>query len=114
MQEIERQETVMLASLLGKETLFDFQEVASRDADIEMRTLVCVALKGLVEWANPEWLIPLLSDPDSEVRSHAEHALIPYGDHIPLEPVLQALLKRGTDFEDPLAPAARAALTSML
>ena len=27
---------------------------------------------------------------------------------------LQALLKRGTDFEDPLAPAARAALTSML
>jgi HEAT repeat protein len=103
MQPIQRQIAVMLSSLLGEAVPFDFLVAASKDPDAEVRRLVCVALEGLAQRANPEWLIPLLDDRDSEVRRYAEVALIPYGKRAPLEPVLQALIKRGVDFEDPLA-----------
>lgn len=105
MQVIKRQEAVLFASLLGKETPFDFLVAASRDMDEEVQILVCITLEALAEWANPEWLIPLINSSDQEVRGRAGHALIPYGDRIPLEPVLRALLKQGADYEDPLAEA---------
>lgn len=105
MQEIERQEAVLFTSLLGKEAPLDFLLAASRDTDVEVQVLICIALEALAEWANPEWLIPLLNRSDQEVRDYAAHALIPYGDRIPLEPVLQSLLKRGADYEDPRVEA---------
>ena len=105
MQEIERQEAVLFTSLLGKETPFDFLVAASRDRDEDVQILVCIALEALAEWANPEWLIPLVNSGDQEVRGHAGQALIPYGDRIPLEPVLQSLLTRGADYEDPRVEA---------
>lgn len=105
MQEIERHEAVLFTSLLGKETPFDFLVAASRDMDAEMQVLVCIALEALAEWANPEWLIPLVSSSDQKVRDYAGHALIPYGDRIPLEPLLQSLLKHGADYEDPRVEA---------
>jgi HEAT repeat protein len=103
MQQIQRQAAVMLTSLLGEAVPFDFLVSASKDPDAEVSHLVCIALQGLAQWADPDWLIPLLDDRDSEVRTSAEVALIPYGKRTPLEPVLQALIKRGVDFEDPLA-----------
>lgn len=105
MQEIQRQTTVMLSSLLGKAVPFDFLVAASKDADAEVRKLVCTALEGLADRANPEWLIPLLEDRNRDVRRAAEYALIPFGNRAPLDPILQALIKRGVDFEDPLAQA---------
>src|SRR5689334_1816160 len=103
MQQIQRQETVMLSSLLGEAVPFDFLVAAAQDADGEVRQLVCIALQGLADRANPDWLIPLLEDRDYEVRNIAEAALLPYGNRVPLEPVLHALIERGVDFEDPLA-----------
>jgi HEAT repeat protein len=105
MQEIMRHEAVLFTSLLGKQTPFDFLVAASRDRDEEGQILVCIALGALADWANPEWLIPLVNSGDQEVRSQAGDALIPYGDRIPLEPVLHALLKRGADYEDPCVVA---------
>jgi HEAT repeat protein len=105
MQQIQRQAAVMLSSLLGEAVPFDFLVAASKDADVEVRKLVCIALQGLTSHANPDWLIPLLDDRDSEVRHSAEEALIPYGNRVPLAPVLHALVERGVEFEDPLAQA---------
>lgn len=103
MDPVQRQATVMWSSLLGEAVPFDFLVAAANDADDEVRKLVCVAYEGLARWANPSELIPLLADRDSQVRGYAEQALIPYGNRVPLEPVLQALMMRGVDFEDPLA-----------
>ncbi|MGZ3666141.1 MAG: hypothetical protein ACXVDA_16860, partial [Ktedonobacterales bacterium] len=103
MQQVQRQAMVMLSSLLGEAVPFDFLVAASKDADVEVRKLVCIALQGLAPRANPDWLIPLLDDRDDDVRCTAEVALIPYGNRVPLEPVLHALVERGVDFEDPLA-----------
>ncbi len=103
MQEIQRQTAVMLTSLLREAVPFDFLIAALQDADAAVRQLVCTALEGLADRANPDWLIPLLEDRDSDVRRAAEYALIPFGNRASLEPVLQALIKRGVDFEDPLA-----------
>ncbi len=100
MQDIERHEAVLFTSLLGKEAPFDFLVAASRDMDEDVQILVCIALEALAEWANPEWLIPLVNSSDQEVRGHAGDALIPYGHRIPLEPVLQSLLTGGVDYED--------------
>jgi hypothetical protein len=105
MEEIERHDAVLFTSLLGKETPLDFLGAASRDRDEEVQILVCIALEALAEWANPEWLIPLLNSSDQEVRGQAGQALIPYGDRIPLEPVLRSLLTRGADYEDPRVEA---------
>jgi len=105
MQEIARHEAVLFTSMLGKETPFDFLVAASRDRDEEVQILVCIALEALAQWANPAWLIPLVNSSDQEVRGQAGHALIPYGDRIPLEPVLQSLLNRGADYEDPRVEA---------
>ncbi len=102
-QQVQRQATVMLSSLLGEAVPFDFLVAASKDADVEVRKLVCIALQGLAQRANPDWLIPLLDDCDRDVCHNAEVALLPYGNRVPLEPVLHALIERGVDFEDPLA-----------
>src|SRR5690348_5047763 len=102
MQPIQRQAAVMFSSLLGEAVPFEFLVAASKDEDVEVRKLVCVALRGLANRANPEWLIPLLGDRDSVVRHRAEEALLPYGNRVPLEPVLDALIKRGVDIEDAL------------
>ena len=53
-EQIQRQAAVMLSSLLGAAVPFDFLIAASKDADSEVRNLVCVALGGLAERANPD------------------------------------------------------------
>ncbi|WIG61395.1 MAG: hypothetical protein OJF49_004143 [Ktedonobacterales bacterium] len=103
MQQVQRQATVMFSSLLGEAAPLDFLVAASKDTDAEVRKLVCIALQSLAHRANPDWLIPLLGDREAEVRRYAEEALIPYGNRVPLEAVLHALVERGVDFEDPLA-----------
>ncbi len=81
----------------------DFLRAATIDPDEAARIVACVSLAALADYSDPEWLIPALQDKDYEVRGQAEHALLKFGNRVPIEPLLAALIRRGPDFEDPLA-----------